>query len=62
MWEIDTSIPGAFQSLMKLQNLGKQVYLVTNNSIFPTEYYQEKARYDGLDISLVSGPVTFTTG
>lgn len=52
VWEIDTSIPGAFQSLMKLQNLGKQVYLVTNNSIFPTEYYQEKARYDGLDISL----------
>ncbi|XP_078051427.1 uncharacterized protein LOC144477577 [Augochlora pura] len=51
LWNSDKQIPGAIETLRRLQELGKTIYLVTNNSAVSFKRYKEKVH--GLDIGLV---------
>ncbi|XP_071576995.1 uncharacterized protein [Temnothorax nylanderi] len=51
LWQLNKPIEGTSESLAKLQNLGKQVYLVTNNSTKTLENYIESAQHAGLNLS-----------
>jgi len=54
LWQINKPIEGASESLAALQNLGKQVYLVTNNSTRAIENFYKSAQYMRLNLSSVS--------
>ena len=54
LWHLEKPIPGAMEALKRLQELGKKVYLVTNNSTTSTEQYSQKIRKLGLVIHPVS--------
>nr|XP_033332760.1 4-nitrophenylphosphatase-like isoform X1 [Megalopta genalis] len=50
LWNSDTPIPGAIATLKRLQDLGKTIYLVSNNTAVSVNRYKEKIR--GLDIKM----------
>ncbi|XP_076681638.1 uncharacterized protein LOC143375900 [Andrena cerasifolii] len=50
LWHLDKPIPGAMEALKRLKDLGKKVYLVTNNSTMSTDRYSQKIRKLGLEI------------
>lgn len=54
VWQIDHPIANAFESLATLQKMGKQVYLVTNNSIRASSAFSKLAHHACLDISPVN--------
>ncbi|XP_077261271.1 uncharacterized protein LOC143896951 isoform X2 [Temnothorax americanus] len=58
LWQLNKPIEGTSESLMKLQNLEKQVFLVTNNSTKTLENYIESAQHAGLNLS---SPKVFQT-
>ena len=54
LWENDhvTPIPGIQEAMLKLQNLGKRILYVTNNSIVSRLSLQNKFREHGFDASI----------
>lgn len=48
LWVLDTPIPGTVDSLKRLQDLGKKVYLVSNNATRYFERFEQKVRSAGL--------------
>lgn len=50
LWTISTLIPGAVQALNRLQDEGKRVYLVSNNSLASFDGYKNKMRNGGMDL------------
>lgn len=50
LWLLDKLIPGAVESLKMLQDLGKRIYLVSNNSTNYFDWYKQKVRAGGLDL------------
>ncbi|XP_076644082.1 uncharacterized protein LOC143354147 [Halictus rubicundus] len=50
LWIIDEAIPGAVETLKRFQDLGKRVFLVTNNSLPSFDRYKEKVRPGGLEL------------
>lgn len=54
LWQLNKPIEGASESLSTLQNMGKQVYLTTNNSTKVLDYYYESPQYTRLNLSSVS--------
>jgi farnesyl diphosphate phosphatase len=51
LWEIDQPLEGTCESLARLQKLGKQVYLVTNNSTNALDTVYETIKRVSLNIS-----------
>lgn len=54
LWQFNKPIEGASESLMTLQNLGKQLYLVTNNTTITLETYCKCAQHTCLNLNSVS--------
>lgn len=54
LWELNKLIEGTSETLARLQDLGKQVYLVTNNSTKTIENFYEKVQHTRLNLKLVS--------
>ncbi|XP_076761429.1 uncharacterized protein LOC143429638 [Xylocopa sonorina] len=50
LWYLDTPIPGSTKVLHALSKLGKNIYLVTNNSVVRKETYVEQLRSSGLNM------------
>lgn len=50
LWIVDKPIPGSVKTLKRLQDLGKRVYLVSNNSLLTFERYHQKVSHGGLDL------------
>lgn len=50
LWIIDDIIPKSIETLMKLQNLGKKVYLVSNNSLMSFDLFKKKTLAGGMDL------------
>ncbi|XP_076170034.1 glycerol-3-phosphate phosphatase [Ptiloglossa arizonensis] len=50
LWRLQKPIPGALQTVNKLQELGKKVFLVTNNSTISIDQYCTKMRKGGLEV------------
>ncbi|KZC08050.1 PREDICTED: 4-nitrophenylphosphatase-like [Dufourea novaeangliae] len=50
LWYVDRPINGAIETLKRLQDLGKRVYLVSNNSTTSFDRYNEKVRSGGLEL------------
>ncbi|XP_012534791.1 4-nitrophenylphosphatase isoform X2 [Monomorium pharaonis] len=51
IWQLNKPIEGASESLKTLQNLGKQVYLVTNNSTISLNSFYESIQYIRLNLT-----------
>ncbi|KAL0128219.1 hypothetical protein PUN28_003462 [Cardiocondyla obscurior] len=49
IWDLNKPVKGAPESLEKLQNLGKQVYLITNNTTKTVEKYCNDMRHAGFN-------------
>lgn len=54
VWQISYPIEGGFESLAILQKLGKEIYLVTNNSENTDQTYCDRARCACLNLNPVS--------
>lgn len=54
LWQLNKPIEGASESLSTLQNLGKRVYLITNNSTQVLESYYKSAQHTRLNLNPVS--------
>ena len=52
VYEGNTILPGALEVLDKLENAGKIIYALTNNSTLTKEMYKEKLDKIGLNIPL----------
>lgn len=50
LWIINKRIPGAVETLKRLQDLGKRVFLVSNNSLLSFDRYKQKVRPGGLEL------------
>ncbi|XP_017893228.1 glycerol-3-phosphate phosphatase-like [Ceratina calcarata] len=50
IWYLEKPIPEAMKAVTMLQNIGKNLYLVTNNGTIRFNRYCEKMRQNGLDI------------
>ncbi|XP_076294767.1 uncharacterized protein LOC143215982 [Lasioglossum baleicum] len=50
LWILGKPIPGAVESLKRLQDLGKRIYLVSNNSTMYFDLYKRNVRATGLDL------------
>ncbi|XP_043250314.1 4-nitrophenylphosphatase-like [Colletes gigas] len=50
LWRLQDPIPGAMQTVNRLKELGKKVYLVTNNSTIGIDQYCEKMGEGGLKV------------
>ncbi|XP_033332784.2 chronophin [Megalopta genalis] len=50
LWNLNVLIPGAVQALNRLQDIGKRVYLVSNNSLVPYSRYEQKTKSGGMDL------------
>ncbi|XP_071872027.1 uncharacterized protein, partial [Bombus fervidus] len=50
LWYLDKPIPGSAHALRKLQELGKQLYLISNNSTISIDEYRKRLDSCGLDI------------
>lgn len=54
IWYLLNPIPGAILSLRKLQDLGKKLYLVSNNSNISIDDYIKNFKKYGLSVEPVS--------
>ncbi|XP_031845758.1 uncharacterized protein LOC116432681 [Nomia melanderi] len=50
LWILEKSIEGSIECLKKLQDLGKKVHLVSNNSTLSFDQYQKKVEKGGMDL------------
>ncbi|XP_025987401.1 4-nitrophenylphosphatase [Solenopsis invicta] len=50
LWQLNKPIEGASETLTKLQNFGKKVYLVTNNSTISSEHYYKSVECTRLNL------------
>ncbi|XP_076294624.1 uncharacterized protein LOC143215902 [Lasioglossum baleicum] len=50
LWIINERIPGAVETLKRLQDLGKRIFLVSNNSLLSFDRYKQKVRPGGLEL------------
>lgn len=53
LWSVNKPVEGASEALKMLQNLGKDVYLVTNNSTQTLQKYYNSAQYINLNLDSV---------
>ncbi|XP_043587851.1 4-nitrophenylphosphatase-like [Bombus pyrosoma] len=50
LWYLDKPIPGSAHTLRKLRDLGKKLYLISNNSTITIDEYRKRLDLYGLDI------------